>query len=219
MNVELLNTILHEQGMFYAGSSKKYLGKIVLDQDKKGPIHPANTFGYYLRPDGVWIVFITDAERGIELVAYTCDSEEKALDKIFEIAEAQYYNGIIEKIAKNLDSKKPIIISYLMQKYNFSQDKAEKAVNYLAQSKYLTAEFVYFIQYHAFYPEKYAIEVAGYTAEKLSKQGNLTLLGAFNYMVYLKKKPEEALANLKKGLPRRKLFSPQDVENLKKYMD
>jgi hypothetical protein len=52
-------------------------------------------------------------------------------------------------------------------------------------------------------PEKYCYSVQGYTAQQLYETTYLDALGAFNYLVYLKRKPKEALADLKAGLPRR----------------
>ena len=167
MDKEKIDTILREQGILYAGTRKKYMGKIAFDESRKCALHGANTFGYYLRPNGTWIVFVTDSERGLELVTYHCDSEEKAKEQIYQMTDACYYNAIIEDIAKTRDKQLPVIISYLLQEYNIPKEQAEESVLTLSQSKYLTAEFLYFIKYKSFYPEKYAVEVAGYTAEQL----------------------------------------------------
>lgn len=45
------------------------------------------------------------------------------------------------------------------------------------------------------------ISVEGYTAEKLMQTTYLSNLGAYNYLVYLRKNPAEALDNLRNGLP------------------
>lgn len=87
------------------------------------------------------------------------------------------------------------------------------------QVKIIAFEYFYLIKHSKYVPDRFAMEFSGCTVKRLQQETSLTELGAFNYMIYLYNKPEEALANLKKGLPRRKLFSPQDVENLKKYTD
>lgn len=48
-----------------------------------------------------------------------------------------------------------------------------------------------------------AITVEGYTAEKINRTSYLSELGAYNYLIYLREKPDEALKNLKAGLPRK----------------
>lgn len=120
---------------------------------------------------------------------------------------------------EQLPKKRALITTYLKEKYGYTDQRAAEAIQYLNQQQEIAVEFVYYIEHGDFIPEKYASIYSGYTAKRLKQEISLSELGAFNYMVYLKRKPEEALANLKKGLPRRKLFSPQDVENLKKYMD
>lgn len=53
----------------------------------------------------------------------------------------------------------------------------------------------------------------GYTAEFLSKEYNLSPLGAYNYLVYLIEDPERALADLKAGLP------TKDSSRFEKFID
>ena len=45
--------------------------------------------------------------------------------------------------------------------------------------------------------------LCGYTAETLHRDYNLSPLGAYNYLVYLKEDPNNALTDLKAGLPRK----------------
>jgi hypothetical protein len=47
------------------------------------------------------------------------------------------------------------------------------------------------------------IRVEGFSAWELHKKYPLSLLGAYNYLIHLRESPAEALADLKKGLPRR----------------
>ena len=47
------------------------------------------------------------------------------------------------------------------------------------------------------------IEIQGFTAKRLLENYPLSLLGAYNYLTFLKKEPDRAKALLKKGLPRR----------------
>lgn len=45
------------------------------------------------------------------------------------------------------------------------------------------------------------VKINGFTVEQLTKETRLTPLGAFNYLVYLREQPDEALKHLKTGLP------------------
>ena len=47
------------------------------------------------------------------------------------------------------------------------------------------------------------IEVEGYTAKSIFDNYPLSELGAYNYLIYLRETPQEALLDLKKGLPRK----------------
>ena len=219
INRKQMEKELKERGMVYSGSVKSYVGNITPGKDSDKLSHSVNTFGYYQRSDGIWIVFITDSERGVEIESYTCDSDDKAFDKVFNLAESHNFIDTCEKTITNFEEKEPVILSYLMKKYNYSDKKANKALEYLKQNKYVAFEFLYYIENGVFVPEKYATEYYGYTVEKLFQRDDLTLLGAFNYLIYLQKKPEEALANIKKGLPKRKHYSEKDLKNVQNNID
>ena len=47
----------------------------------------------------------------------------------------------------------------------------------------------------------------------------LTPIGAFGYLVYLREKPKEALADLKANLPHRKIFNKTDLKEVQGKMD
>ena len=194
---------LHETGMFYSGVKKIFRGNVDKATFFNDPALIVNTFGYYQNENGTWVVFVTDDERGIETERYRYDSEDIAISELIELAD--YYNFIHlrDTIKNDIELKKQIIIDYLVSEYNYSETKAEKAYSYLLQNKTIAFEFVYYIEHHQFVPDKYAAKYSGYTVKNLSDREDLTLLGAFNYMVYLKKNPSEALANLEKGLPKR----------------
>lgn len=211
---------LYSQGMSYwQGVKKSYVGKIDRKRFFNEPGRIVNTFGYYQDDDNTWFAFVTDEERGLQDWREKVPSEAAAIMHLIELSQDFYYSNYYHTVMDNFEDAGKLIINHIKQKYDYSEDKAQKALAYLLQVKPVAFEYFYLLKHGKYIPDKYAENYSGYTAKRLKQETSLTELGAFNYMVYLKRKPEEALANLKKGLPRRRLLSPQDVEELKKYMD
>lgn len=170
--------------------------------------------------DGQWIYYSADERNNID--EEIIGNEEKAFDKMFEDIFIDLYwdkyltKAITEDIVK-ID--KQTVCQFICKTYSMSEQKATDIWNNLKRDMHVLFEFKYYVANNEFVPDKFCYKVRGYSAEQLYNATSLTTLGAFNYMVYLKKRPQEALANLKKGLPRRRLLSPQDIDDLKKYMD
>lgn len=61
-------------------------------------------------------------------------------------------------------------------------------------------EFYYYVLRESF--EDGVVE-SGYYASKLVEDFSLSPLGAYNYLIYLREDPQNALADLKAGLPRK----------------
>lgn len=97
------------------------------------------------------------------------------------------------------------IVEYLKHVYNYTEQDAAKAVDYLMQVREIAVEFVYYIEHGEFIPERYASNFHGYTAKQLNNKPFLSLLGAFNYMVYLKNKARKSACSYRK-----KFSSPRD---------
>lgn len=95
---------------------------------------------------------------------------------------------------------KQIIKKYLILKIGLNDYRAEQ--EYLGLHRYedIEQEFLNYILNKQ--ERKKSIEVEGYTAEMLHKQYPLSILGAYNYLIYLRENPKEAIMNLEKGLPR-----------------
>lgn len=113
---------------------------------------------------------------------------------------------------KQLPEKKTLIAAYLKMEYRYTDQKAAKAVDYLMQAREVAVEFIYYIEHGEFIPEKYANNFHGYTAKRLYQETFLSLLGAFNYMAYLKRKPQEALSYLKRGLPHDEIITSEQMQ-------
>lgn len=94
------------------------------------------------------------------------------------------------------------LINKTQSKFSLSYISAVKELTNLNKYKDIYNEFEIGMENNDFvFPEVFAIKVEGYTAEYLHKNFNLSELGAYNYLIYLREKPEEALDDLKKGLP------------------
>lgn len=92
------------------------------------------------------------------------------------------------------------IEDYMRYEANMSEAHIEKNIEKLNRHEDIKVELYETIMYEAF-PIQGAIEVQGYSAEELKNTTKLTTLGAYNYLIYLRESPKEALDNLCKGLP------------------
>jgi len=195
-----MEQVLQEKGLtqfYYRDGVKRYIGKISSFKNQ------VNAFGILDVPGNTTVVFVTDAERGSICNSFRFDNEEKAFARLLQFVEREQYIGWVHQTLDHF----PDLSGYLAENYGYGRQKAEKAVAYLMQVEYIACEFVYFIEHGTFVPPHLACVFEGYTAQRLYEETSLTVLGAFNYMVYLKTKPQEALENLRKGLPSRTITS------------
>ena len=161
----------------------------------------AGVHGIYEK-DGQWIYFSADERNNID--EEIIGDEDKAFDRMTD--EVDYDLGFItNKFVTREIAKLPkkIICEFLQKEYSLSSQQADDAWDYLKQDMRALFEFKYYVANGEFVPEKAAYKVQGYSAEQLYNTTYLEVLGAFNYLVYLKRKPKEALADLKAGLPRK----------------
>lgn len=211
-NYEEYFQIFRKTGMFHYGVKKDFQGKVDKSTFFSIPGLIVNTFGYYQNNEETWIVFVTDGERGIEITRKELPTEEAAIEYLIELCKSHNFDYYSNTVMENFEEKEPIIIEYLKTEYSYSDAKARKALDYLLQVKFIAFEFLYFIENGNFVSDKYANVFSGYTAKRILTETDLTILGAFNYMVFLKQNPDEALLNLKRGLPRRKDYSEKDLD-------
>ena len=195
--------MLRKTGMFFYGVKKDFKGKVDKTTFFSVPGLVINTFGYYRNGDGTWTVFVTDNERGIETKRRKLSTEKAAIEYLIELCDSQNFAHYSNTVMENFKDKEPIIIEYIKSEYGYSDTKARKTLNYLLQVKAIAFEFLHFIENGSFVPDRYASVFFGYTAKRISTETDLTVLGAFNYMVFLRQNPNEALSNLEKGLPRK----------------
>ncbi len=144
-----------------------------------------------------YVYFETDSDRGYISVVKSFSTEEMACDYAFEkmtiISKAFLSNSPLD-----------IAVRYIMQKYNYSEDRARKMANQISIYPDIFEEFLNYIRIGKFRKkDRTQVEIGGYTAEVLFNTYDLSPLGAYNYLVYLQEDPTNAIADLKAGLPRK----------------
>jgi hypothetical protein len=96
------------------------------------------------------------------------------------------------------------LIENLKSRYGLTTKTAVVSVMELEKFPDIWEEFRCGLNAEQFsFPQENAVSSKGYTAETLCRDYPLSELGAYNYLIYLRENPEEALENLKKGLPRK----------------
>lgn len=95
-----------------------------------------------------------------------------------------------------------MILNYLLTEEKMSDTIATRSMEKFGRHPDILSEFRIWIETRQ-YPENAAICVEGYTAQMLTNTTYLRPVGAYNYLIYLRERPEEALENLRRGLPRK----------------
>lgn len=94
------------------------------------------------------------------------------------------------------------VINYLVNVQKMTSKNAERIYSQLAAHPDILSEFESGIAENSFsMPNGEAICVEGWTAERLMETGKLSPVGAYNYLVYLREEPREAIDMLEVGLP------------------
>lgn len=94
-----------------------------------------------------------------------------------------------------------MVFDYLYNECHMSEKCAKNIIKNLGRHKEVYYEFAYYVKNKHFSQDSIIVE--GYTAEQLYNNYPLSVIGAYNYLVYLLEEPKEALSNLKAGLPRK----------------
>lgn len=98
----------------------------------------------------------------------------------------------------------PNIIEKMKVLFHLNQKMTIVALQKLEKHMDIYEEFINALQKDIFtFPKEGAVEVEQYTAGKLYETQRLSILGAYNYLIYLREKPQDALNDLKLGLPRK----------------
>lgn len=170
--------------------------------------------------DNKWIYYSADGRNHIfeDILA----NEDEAFDRIYRevFVDLQLDRFLTKNITKSIiQIPKTTVLEYIQNQYSLSVEQAEGAWHYLKQDMHVLFELKYYVTNGCFVPEKHCYKVQGYSAEQLHKTTYLEVLGAFNYLIYLGNKPKEALANLQKGLPRRKIYSETELKEVQPVME
>lgn len=95
------------------------------------------------------------------------------------------------------------ILNILKSEFRMTDKRAVLAIQKLQTYQEIYDEFVLVSTTGKYANKSSAIIVEGFTAEKLNTDYPLSLIGAYNYLIYLKEAPQKALEDLRKGLPRK----------------
>lgn len=95
------------------------------------------------------------------------------------------------------------LVKAFMNTFGMTEKRAVMAIQKLQTHEDIFDEFVSVVFSEQRVENSNAIKVEGFTAEKLNSDYPLSLLGAYNYLIYLRESPKEALEDLRKGLPRK----------------
>lgn len=94
------------------------------------------------------------------------------------------------------------LLDYMQNECHMSQKLAKENISKLDRHEDIKHELHETIM-HGEFPINSGITACEYKAKDLFKKENLTILGAYNYLIYLHENGEKALADLKAGLPRK----------------
>lgn len=93
-----------------------------------------------------------------------------------------------------------LIFDYLSFTTEYSDKRIKVIIDKLHKYGDIFNEFYYFVLKETF---EDGVEELGYCASKLFKEYPLSPLGAYNYLIYLRDDPKNALNDLAAGLPRK----------------
>ena len=160
--------------------------------------------GIFEKENGKWF-FYKVGDRNTFSVLYT-GTEENVFQKLYDDLFGQMdLEGYITKSIsdKVIETSYHYVCDFLQKKYNISKSEAENIWKHLSYDFNVLNEVKYFALNNKFVPEDDCYRVEGYSAQDIYEKTYLTEIGAYNYLIYLDKHPEQALKDLKNGLSRK----------------
>ena len=145
---------------------------------------------YCIETEGdVWVVYF--GERG---------ERQEPCEFADEIhACHDFWNRLAHRLFRSREYDE-ILLKYIQHNNRIPPERQSKSIEKLRSHEDVYLEFLLYTV-TGVYIEEDALSIQGYTAKQISAETKLTPLGVFNYLIYLREKPQEALENLKKGLP------------------
>ena len=114
-----------------------------------------------------------------------------------------WFFGLFHSYLKVEESKRDIAIkTYLIENCDMSNQRAENALKKLSTHIDILLEFYFYVKNKRF-KEFNPITVKKISAKQLVNSTYLSPVGAYNYLIYLRESPKEAMEDLKKGLPKK----------------
>ena len=147
-----------------------------------------------------YIIFLGGAHEIIPCFLKISDSEAEQIvnnpETISKFRDS--YKGKIPWTEKHfIDS---FIRDCLTYEYKLSEKRVKLNLEKLNKHEDIKLELYETVVYDDF-PKTGKIEVCGYTAEDIKNQTSLSILGTYNYLIYLRENENEALEKSRNGLP------------------
>ncbi|MBQ3686845.1 MAG: hypothetical protein II932_03335 [Treponema sp.] len=161
-----------------------------------------DVYGIYQAHDdeNAHYVFFTDYERGIATYSSRQKSIEDACKKLYRnlLRDLEIHQKEVLSCL-NYDFSK----FFLIEDIEHYKERADEACGNLKRHFDIAEELWITLDCKGFPLPGYHVTVRGYSAEELHDHYRLNVLGAYNYLVFLREDPMRALGLLKKGLPRK----------------
>lgn len=128
--------------------------------------------------------------------------EDSAFQKLYEIVfykmrGLRYRNYYItEDVIKTPYN---VVARFLKTKYGLDEQEAKEIWDYLCQDFEVLNEFKYYVLNNKFVPDNFCVKRNNYSAKQIFKSTSLEAICAYNYLIFLKNNPNEALDKLKTG--------------------
>ena len=170
---------------------------------------------------GGWQAIISLYEKAIAKAESNTYFSVQDASRIFLEFNSNYTSDIfklIDKTAVDIEQYfQTLLRSYLES--SVSPNRMDAKVKEFSRHTDIYEELINYILAGEQFEETVSVAVEGYTAKRLMNETILTPIGAFGYLVYLREKPKEALADLKANLPHRKIFNKTDLKEVQGKMD
>lgn len=196
MNRQELKEKLLKEGLmkvYVNGVLYQYVDEKVVLQDGTWK-NAVQVYGIYKGTER-YNVFFTDEERGITSYRLGFSSEEEACDCLYE--------KLLRKVDIHQNDVLRYLRNYLIEDMKYSEKLADATCEDFKRNFDIAEELWITLDCKDFPAPGYYITVRGYSAEELYNNYKLNVLGAYNYLIFLREEPMRALDLLKKELPRR----------------